>query len=94
MIRLKRDLASELGTVFIAYALIGDLLVGLLGGHALRVLPVIGLSPCATLVFFSGLLQWAAPPAPKYLLPVPLAWALTRSIAGSGPGCRGWTTAC
>ena len=40
-------------------------------------LPVIGLSPCATVAFFSGLLQWAAPPAPNYLLPVPLAWALT-----------------
>ena len=76
VIRPRRDLASVLGGVFIAYALIGYPVVGLLGGHPLRELPVFGLAPCASVTFLFGLLLWARPPAPKYLLLVPLAWAL------------------
>jgi Family of unknown function (DUF6064) len=76
VIRPRKDLASGLGTVFIAYALIGYPLVGWLGGHALRTLPVLGVSPCVTVVFFFGLLLWARPSAPTYMLLVPLAWSL------------------
>ena len=76
VIRPRGDLASGLGAVFIAYALIGYPLVGVLGGHALRVVPVFGVSPCASVIFFFGLLLWAVPPAPKYVLLVPLAWSL------------------
>ena len=76
VIRPRWDLASGLGAVFIAYALIGYPLVGVLGGHALRAVPVFGVSPCASVIFFFGLLLWAVPPAPKYVLLVPLAWAL------------------
>lgn len=89
VIRPRKDLASGLGTVFIAYALIGYPIVGLAGGHALRTLPVLGVSPCVTVVFFFGLLLWARPPAPKYVLLAPLAWALgaappdlARGVAG------------
>ena len=42
MIRPQWDLALGLGAVFIAYALIGYPLVGVLGGHALRVVPLFG----------------------------------------------------
>jgi hypothetical protein len=76
VIRPRWDLSSGLGAVFIAYALIGYPLVGVLGGHPLRVVPLFGVSPCATVTFFFGLLLWAVPPVPKYLLLVPLAWAL------------------
>ena len=76
VIRPRKDLTSGLGAVFIAYALIGYPLVGLLGGPALRALPVLGVSPCVTVVFFFGLLLWARPPTPKYVLLVPLAWSL------------------
>ena len=76
VIRPRWDLSSGLGAGFIAYALIGYPLVGVLGGHALRVVPLFGVAPCATVTFFFGLLLWAVPPAPKYLLLVPLAWAL------------------
>jgi hypothetical protein len=76
VIRPGRNLASVVGAVFIGYALILYPVLGLAGGHPLRTLPVFGLSPCATVVFFFGLLLWAQPPAPKYLLLVPLAWAL------------------
>jgi hypothetical protein len=76
VIRPSWDLASGLGAVFIAYALIGYPLVGVLGGHALRVVRVFGVSPCASVIFFFGLLLWAAPPAPTYVLLLPLAWSL------------------
>ena len=76
VIRPRWDLASGLGAVFIAYALIGYPLVGVLGGHALRAVPVFGVSPCASVIFFFGLLLWAVPPAPTYVLLLPLAWAL------------------
>jgi Family of unknown function (DUF6064) len=76
VIRPRWDLASGVGAALIAFALIGYPLAGVLGGHALRVVPVFGVSPCATVTFFFGLLLWAVPPAPKYLLLMPLAWAL------------------
>jgi hypothetical protein len=76
VIRPRKDVASGLGAAFIAYALVAYPVIGLAGGHALRTLPVLGVSPCVTVVFFFGLLLWARPPAPKYVLLVPLAWAL------------------
>jgi hypothetical protein len=76
VIRPRKDLASVVGAVFIGYALILYPVIGLVGGHPLRTLPVFGLSPCASVVFFFGLLMWADPPVPKYLLLVPLAWSL------------------
>ena len=48
----------------------------MIGGHPLRDVPVFGVAPCATVTFFFGLLLWARPPAPKYLLLMPLAWSL------------------
>ena len=86
VIRPRRDLASGLGAVFIAYALIGYPLVGVLGGQALRVMPLFGIAPCATVTFFFGLLLWARPPAPKYLLLLPLAWALTAAPSNFASG--------
>jgi hypothetical protein len=70
------NLSSVLGAVFMFYALVAYPIIGLLGGHPLHTLPVFGLSPCATVIFFFGLLLWARSPAPKYLLLLPLAWAL------------------
>ena len=89
VIRPRKDVTSALGAVFIGYALIGYPVLGLLGGHPLHNLPVLGLSPCATVVFFSGLLLWARPPVPKYLLPLPLAWALVAAPPDSGHGRDG-----
>jgi hypothetical protein len=86
VIRPRKDLASGLGAAFIAYALVGYPLIGLAGGHPLRTLPVFGLSPCATVVFFFGLLLWARPPAPKYVLLVPLAWSLGAAPPDLGRG--------
>ncbi len=70
------DLSSVLGAVFISIALVGFPIVELLSGYTLHSLTVFGLSPCTTVIFFFGLLLWARPPTPKYLLLLPLAWAL------------------
>jgi hypothetical protein len=86
VIRPRRDLSSGLGAVFIAYALIGYPLVGALGGDALRVVPLFGVSPCASVAFFFGLLLWAIPPVPAYLLFLPLAWALNAAPPNMATG--------
>jgi Family of unknown function (DUF6064) len=86
VIRPRWDLSSGLGAVFIAYALIGYPLVGVLGGHALRVVPLFGVSPCASVTFFFGLLLWAVPPVPAYLLFLPLAWALNAAPSNMATG--------
>jgi uncharacterized protein DUF6064 len=86
VIRPRWDLSSGLGAVFIGYALIGYPLVGVLGGDALRVVPVFGVSPCATVTFFFGLLLWAVPPTPAYLLFLPLAWALNAAPQNMATG--------
>ena len=82
----RRDVYWLAGAVFIAYALIGYPAVGVLGGHPLRVVPDFGLSPCATVIFFFGLLLWARPPVPRYLLLMPLAWALVAAPPDLGRG--------
>ena len=86
VIRPRRDLPSLLGAVFIAYALILYPVIGLLGGHPLRNVPAFGVAPCATVTFFFGLMLWARPPAPKYLLLMPLAWALVAAPPDLGRG--------
>ena len=77
----RSSLASVLGAVFILYTLVAYPIIGLLGGQPLGSLPVFGLAPCPTVIFAFGLLLWARPPSPKYLLLIPLAWGL-----GAGPG--------
>jgi uncharacterized protein DUF6064 len=86
VIRPRWDLSGGLGAAFIAYALIGYPLVGVLSGQALRVMPLFGIAPCATVTFFFGLLLWARPPAPKYLLLLPLAWALNAAPSNFASG--------
>ncbi len=71
------NLSGVLGAVVISVGLVGFPLVEVLSGYPLHALTVFGLSPCTTVIFFFGLLLWAQPPMPKYLLLLPLAWALT-----------------
>ena len=82
----RSSLSSVLGTVFIFYALVAYPIIGVLGGHPLRMLPVFGLAPCPTVIFAFGLLLWARPPAPKYVLLLPLAWALNAAPSNLAMG--------
>lgn len=69
--------SGVLGAVIISVGLVGFPLVEVLSGYPLHSLTVFGLAPCPTVIFFFGLLLWARPPVPRYLLLIPLAWALT-----------------
>jgi Family of unknown function (DUF6064) len=80
------NLASVLGALFMCYALVAFPLIGLLSGMPLRSLPVIGFAPCPTAIFAFGLLLWARPPAPIYLLPIPLAVALGTAAGSMATG--------
>ncbi len=80
------DLASVLGAVFIGYALVAYPIIGMLGGHTLSSLPAFGLAPCPTAIFALGLLLWARPPAPIYLLPFLLAWCFGAAPPDLGRG--------
>jgi hypothetical protein len=73
------NLSSVLGALFMFYALVAYPIIEMLGGHPLHASPLFGLAPCVTVFFAFGLLLWARPPAPKYLLLLPLAWALQAS---------------
>lgn len=80
------NLSGVLGAVFMLYALVAYPVIGMLGGHPLRTLPVFGLAPCVMVVFAFGLLLWARPPAPKYVLLLPLAWALNAAPSNLAMG--------
>lgn len=82
----RSSLASVLGAVFMCYTLVAYPLIGMFGGHPLRTLPVFGLAPCPTVIFFFGLLLWARPPMPKYVLLLPLAWALNAAPSNLAMG--------
>jgi len=70
------NLSSVLGALFMCYALVAYPIIEMLGGYPLRASPLFGLAPCVTVFFAFGLLLWARPPVPKYVLLLPLAWAL------------------
>jgi hypothetical protein len=72
----RRNLSSVLGALFMCYALVAYPIIELIGGQSLRNSPVFGLAPCVTAFFVLGLLLWAQSPMPKYVLLIPLAWAL------------------
>jgi Family of unknown function (DUF6064) len=80
------NLSSVLGAVFMFYALVAYPIIEMLGGYPLRESPVFGLSPCVTVFFAFGLLLWARPPAPKYVLLLPLAWALNAASGNLAMG--------
>lgn len=80
------NLTSVLGGVLMFYALVAYPIIGLLRGEPLHTLPVFGLSPCATVIFYFGLLLWARRPAPMYLLLLPLAWALNATPSNLAMG--------
>lgn len=80
------NLASVLGAVFMFYALVAYPIIELLGGQPLRVVPLFGLAPCVTVLFSFGLLLWAQPPVPVYVLLLPLAWALNAAPSNLAMG--------
>lgn len=63
------------GHVLIAYALVGYPIVSLLVGRQYPDVPTFGV-PCPTTIFTIGMLAFLSRPFPRYVLVVPIAWAL------------------
>jgi hypothetical protein len=73
-----REPRHYLGAMFVAYALAYPMLI-LATGHALPRAPTFGV-PCPTTLLTAGLLLMAAPPVPRWVLVIPILWAV---IGGS-----------
>jgi hypothetical protein len=84
--RPARSVSSLIGWMAIGYALVVYPLIGIALGHPYPQAPLFGAAPCPTTIFTFGLLLLAAPPLPKVLLVVPLAWAVVATPAAVGRG--------
>lgn len=73
---LQPDVYSIAGILFVAYAMVGYPIVGYLLGHGYPKWLPFGLVPCPTTVFTFGLLLWTDRRLPRYLLLIPLLWAI------------------
>ena len=67
---------AVIGLVFIAYAMIGYPLFGLIIGHVYPQSPPFGLTPCPLTVFTFGLYLLTVRKIPWLFLVIPLLWAL------------------
>jgi hypothetical protein len=77
---------SVIGGFFILYVLVFYPLIGVLGGHAFPAMPVFGIAPCTAPIVSFGLLLWTQGRVPKYVLLVPLLWALIAVPGALGVG--------
>jgi hypothetical protein len=75
-----RDVFGIGGTVLLAYAFIIYPALGYLVGHKYPASPTFGL-PCPTTIFTFGILLWAKPIVPEYVLILPLVWSFVGFFA-------------
>lgn len=68
------------GYALIAYAMLVYPVASAILGHAYPATPTFGL-PCPTTIFTIGVLAFLRAPYPRYVLAVPLAWAIVGSQA-------------
>lgn len=73
--------SSIVGWALVTYALVVYPLLGVVAGHVYPRQPMFGVAPCPTVIFTFGVLLLTAARVPKYLLVVPLAWAVTSGIS-------------
>ena len=67
--------ATIVGTLLIAFALVGYPAIAYVLGQQYPAVPTFGL-PCPTVIFTLGLLTWCVRPVPRSVLVIPAAWAL------------------
>lgn len=63
------------GHVLIGYSLVGYPLLAALLGREFPEIPTFGL-PCPTTIFTLGMLAFLSAPFPRYVLAIPIAWAM------------------
>lgn len=69
------------GAILIIYAMTGYPLLSAVLGHRYPATPTFGVTPCPTTIFTFGLLLWAIPSMPRYLLIIPFIWAVVGTTA-------------
>ena len=72
---VARDAYGIVGALLLTYVFIIYPALGYLVGHRYPRMPTFGL-PCPTTIFTFGMLLWASPKVPGYVLIVPLVWSL------------------
>lgn len=68
------------GHAMISYALVAYPVLSAMLGRGYPEMPTFGL-PCPTTIFTIGMLAFLAPPVPRYVFVVPVAWAMIGSSA-------------
>jgi hypothetical protein len=84
--RRRSGISGAVGWAAIAYAVAVYPLIGAALGHGWPESPLLGMAPCPTTIFTFGLLLLAAPPLPRGLLVIPLAWAVLAPPAAMARG--------
>lgn len=86
-LRFDGSARSWFGAALAAWAMVGYPLAGYLGGHGYPNGPVFGLTPCPLVLFTFGVLCLAEMP-PRYVVSVPILWALVGTTAALSLGIR------
>jgi hypothetical protein len=79
--RREFTLATLVGVLAIAYALVVYPILGIALGHPYPEAPLFGAAPCPTTIVTFGLFLLARPPFPKLALAIPLFWAVVAPLA-------------
>jgi hypothetical protein len=83
-----RQFRSRMGLVMVAFSTIAYPLIGMASGHAYPNGPVFGVTPCPLVIFSFGMLLLSDRSMPKYLVAIPMAWALIGATAAISLGIR------
>jgi len=86
--RVRADLWSIVGGLFVGYAMLVYPIIGALLGHGYPQSPAFGVAPCPTAIFTFGVLLWTQRSVPMYLLAIPFAWSLLGAWAAVSLGIR------
>jgi hypothetical protein len=79
---------AAVGWVLVAYAMVVYPLLNLVFGHIYPEAPVFGVAPCPTVIFTFGLLVWVGARLHRWMLVIPIAWALLGLSAATQLGIR------
>jgi len=74
------------GALMIAYAMIIYPIIGYELGHGYPSAPMFGVAPCPMVIFTFGILLWAAPRVPGWLLVIPGLWSIIGFTAATKLG--------
>ena len=83
-----REFRTRMGLVLVGFSTIVYPLIGMATGHAYPNGPVFGVTPCPLVIFTFGLLLLSSKSMPKYLMAIPMAWALIGLPAAMSLGIR------